>query len=120
MGLVKGMIILFQHVGVMGRQLQSNRTVLFSLSIRILQEHGWNWSVMIGDGKTDLETNKVVTAFVGYSGIKDRKQIQEAAYLSVSSFEELIRIETMLHFSLTIPFKVFCCYLWIRVPPSCF
>lgn len=75
---------------------------------------------MIGDGATDLETNKVVTAFIGFSGIKNRSQIQEAADLSVSSFKELIQIETMLNLSLTILFKLFYCLIWIRIVSSRF
>ena len=76
--------------------------------------------MMKGDGATDLETNQVVTAFIGFSGIKNRKQIQEAADLSVSSFEELIQIETMSHFSLAILFKLFYCHDRDRIPSSCF
>ena len=39
---------------------------------------------MIGDGVTDLET------FIGYAGVKDREVVQNAADLSVTSFETLL------------------------------
>ena len=62
-----------------------------SLAIRsILESHGWVHSVMIGDGVTDLETRDVVDAFIGYAGVKDREVVQNAADLSVTSFETLL------------------------------
>ena len=60
------------------------------LSSSILESHGWVHSVMIGDGVTDLETRDVVDAFVGYAGVKDREVVQNAADLSVTSFETLL------------------------------
>lgn len=45
---------------------------------------------MIGDGVTDLETRDVVDAFIGYAGVKDREAVQNAADLSVTSFETLL------------------------------
>ena len=45
---------------------------------------------MIGDGVTDLETRDVVDALIGYAGVKDREAVQNAADLSVTSFESLL------------------------------
>lgn len=47
---------------------------------------------MVGDGITDLETRDVVEAFIGYSGIKDRPNVQENADWSVQSFFDLVEI----------------------------
>lgn len=56
----------------------------------ILESYGWVHGVMIGDGVTDLETRDVVDAFIGYAGVKDREAVQNAADLSVTSFESLL------------------------------
>lgn len=47
---------------------------------------------MIGDGVTDLETRDVVDAFIGYSGIKNRPNVQEKADWSVKSFFDLVNV----------------------------
>lgn len=58
----------------------------------ILRQHQWDRCVMIGDGVTDLETRDVVDAFIGYSGVKDRPNVQEKADWSVKSFFDLVNV----------------------------
>lgn len=94
---VADMIILFQLVRVTGSLKPFSRMcihgVCFALSVlmdRVLHQHQWTRSVMVGDGVTDLETRDVVEAFIGYSGIKDRPNVQEKADWSVQSFFDLV------------------------------
>ena len=49
-------------------------------------------SVMVGDGISDLETNRVVALFVGYGGVVARKAVQTQATAFITDFSMLPKV----------------------------
>ena len=57
---------------------------------KLIDEHGYNPIVMIGDGATDLQARPPATAFIGYGGVVVRDVVKNGADWFVTDFQDLI------------------------------
>ena len=54
---------------------------------QLIDEHGYNGVVMIGDGATDMQARPPASAFIGYGGIAVREKVKEGADWFIHDFK---------------------------------
>ncbi len=58
----------------------------------LLQKYNPEYSVMVGDGVSDLECQGVVDLFIGYGEFEKREKVLQSAQSFAHSFEEILKI----------------------------
>lgn len=58
----------------------------------LMQKHGYQTMVMVGDGATDAQAKPPAKAFVGYGGVTVRDAVRDKACWYVKSFEPMIQV----------------------------
>lgn len=53
----------------------------------LIDLHGYNGVVMIGDGATDMQARPPASAFIGYGGIVVREKVKEGADWFITDFK---------------------------------
>lgn len=56
----------------------------------IIDEHGYDTVVMVGDGATDAQAKPPATAFIGFGGVAVRDAVREKACWYVKDFQQMI------------------------------
>ena len=54
---------------------------------QLIDQHGYNGVVMIGDGATDMQARPPASAFIGYGGITVREKVQQGADWFIHDFQ---------------------------------
>lgn len=54
---------------------------------QLIDQHGYDGVVMIGDGATDMQARPPASAFIGYGGIVVREKVKEGADWFITDFK---------------------------------
>jgi phosphoserine phosphatase len=58
----------------------------------LIDAHGYNPIVIVGDGVTDLQARPPANVFIGFGGIVERQRVKAESDWFIKDFEELLEI----------------------------